>query len=213
MNEGLNAIQYDRPDDLDTLLKTGQITIDMPLLGAAALYNRPECVCILLKHKAKIDQTSAGVGHTPLFISARDGCDNVLRILLQNGANVNEKSSGGRRTALHAAAFWGRVECVTMLISAKANINCADAQGITPIRDALNGDRYGVIRLLVDARCNVSLYDPRISNLVKQRRRTKRTIIAVMGSIRWRCKLGRDMAVKVGRLIWKQRDNQAWEEK
>lgn len=217
MEEGENAIFDNRPDDLDALLTSGQITVhtpihgDLNLLGFAAMKNRWECVRVLLEHKAKVDQTSAGMVYSPLFMAARDGSDEVVRVLIQNGANVNAIYSHRKRTALHAAAFQGRAKCVKTLIDAKANMEIKDIHEFTPLRDAILRGMREVIKVLVDAKCKRDYYDSWTFQFVAQRRRTKQTIIAIIGSIRWRLRLGRDMANLVGSLVWDQRDDPAWE--
>lgn len=217
MLEGETALYHNHSDDLDALLTSGRITVhmwisdDKNMLGIAASHNKWECVRVLLKHKAKVDQTSPGMVFTPLFMAARDGANEATRVLIQNGANVNEIQSHNGRTALHTAAFQGRAKCVKTLIDAKANVKRIDITGSTPLSDAIASGHQKVIKLLVDAGCKGYEHDRWTVQFVQQRRRTKQSVIAVIGIIRWRCKLGHDMGNLVGALVWGQRDNQAWE--
>lgn len=216
MDEGERAIFENRHVDLDAMLTSGQITVhtlldgDYTMLGVAAKHNRVECVRVLLKHKANLNQTPSGMVYSPLFLAARDGADESVRILIQNGANVNEIHPNKNRTPLHAAAFHGRAKCVKILIDAKANMEIKDLQRYTPLRDALLTGEREVIKVLLDAGSKMDFFDNWTFQFVEQRKRTKSAIETVIGIIRWRLRLGRDMGNLVGSLVWDQRDDPAW---
>lgn len=212
MDEGERAIFNNQPVVLDVLLASKRFTVDMFLhmLEFAASCNRYECVRVLLKYEAKVDQVPPRRGYTILFIAARDGANKSIHILIQNGANVNEVNPFSGRTPLHAAAYRGHVKCVKTLINAKANTEVVDHEDHTPLDDAISVVHLEIIKLFVDAGCKgYTYYDHWTNQFVLQRKRTKRTIIAVIGSIRRI--LGRDMGNLVGSLVWERRDNQAWE--
>ena len=61
-------------------------------------------------------------GATPLYIAARQGQFDVVKILLEQGVDIDEGLAYSRTTPLAAAAKGGHTECVKILLDNKAHV-------------------------------------------------------------------------------------------
>ena len=69
---------------------------------------------------------------------------------LSGGIDANEVDGGaGRNTLLHWAASYSDVATVELLVSHGANVNATDANGVTPLHEALSRKCEGVAAALI----------------------------------------------------------------
>uniref|UniRef100_G3U2B7 Ankyrin repeat and FYVE domain containing 1 n=1 Tax=Loxodonta africana TaxID=9785 RepID=G3U2B7_LOXAF len=100
------------------------------------------CLQTLL-HRA-IDENNES---TACFL-IRSGCDvNSPRQPGANGEGEEEARAG--HTPLHLAASWGLEETVQCLLEFGANVNAQDAEGRTPVHEAISNQHSVIIQLLI----------------------------------------------------------------
>lgn len=80
--------------------------------------------------KPSEDITHFGV--TPLYIAARQGDKEVVKLLLENGANPNQ-ALPNKKTPLMIASYWNHYDVVNLLLKYGASINQKDRTGKTVI--------------------------------------------------------------------------------
>jgi uncharacterized protein len=86
--------------------------------------------------------------YTPLFLAAREGNADVVRLLLQHGADPKAVSTTGS-TPLMLAAAAGNVEAVTAILDAGAEIDAREnARGQTALMFAAAYNRVAAVSLL-----------------------------------------------------------------
>ena len=80
----------------------------MTVLSLAAIAMHGATVKLLLEHKdAKVNINSKDDnGETPLFLAAREGCEDMIRLLLKYGANIYVRNKYGE-TVEHQARSRG----------------------------------------------------------------------------------------------------------
>jgi len=87
-------------------------------LSLAAITMHTATVKLLLKHKdAKVNMNSRdNSGETPLFLAAREGCEDMVRLLLKYSANIYVRDKYGE-TVEHQARSRGDKSMVRLLES------------------------------------------------------------------------------------------------
>jgi len=83
-------------------------------------------------------------GITPIFLAAKSGNLEMLRLLLSVGADVNSRDAAGETPLFEAvrkgdnvAAKSGNLEMLRLLLSVGADVNSKDAAGETPLFEAV----------------------------------------------------------------------------
>ena len=103
--------------------------------------------------------TSRTTIKAPVWIAAREGNGDCLRLLIQAGAYVRDNEG---QTPVFIAAYLGRDGCILQLIQAGANVNTFDKYKRTPLQVTMDDneeyppkpDRYNhksTYRLLIQA--------------------------------------------------------------
>lgn len=118
------------------------------LVHRAAQGSGTDCLAALLESRADVDQEAfSDKNKTPLYIAAKAGNVEHLKLLLEYGANTEAALSDGTR-ALYAATQNLRPECLEELIAHGADVN-AGKDGRTPIFwAALNNDPSCLLPLI-----------------------------------------------------------------
>ena len=96
-------------------------------LHKAAFLGFPECVDILLKNGAIVDEENDNKS-TPLIKASFAGHSKCIELLLDAGADIN-KCNDAKDTALIGASWIGNDECINLLIKRGANKTVVDALG------------------------------------------------------------------------------------
>ena len=97
-------------------------------------------------------------GHVPLSIAVEEGQIESTECLLANGADPNARGGHYRGTVLHRAVLHRSLQMVNALLSAGADPNCRDANGKTPLHDAIGvGNQKIVARMLIAPGINITL--------------------------------------------------------
>jgi ankyrin repeat protein len=104
-----------------------------PVLSVAASFGPPEMVALLLEMGANPNLGGAH-GMRPLFLAAREGHVQIVRLLLAGGAQVDALEAQTHSTALMIAARNGREEVVRALLEAGADPLIEDDAGLTARR-------------------------------------------------------------------------------
>ena len=122
-------------------------------------------------------------GHTPLYWVA-NGCRlsagaDVVRALVRAGGEVNAADGVKRCTPLHMAARRGGTEIAEALLDAGAPIDARDSLGDTPLRRAVNCDRFDVAALLLARGADVhSVGSKRMTPLAAARSSAMKRLLA-----------------------------------
>ena len=78
-------------------------------------------------------------------------------VLLDAGVTIGaEDSVLTKNSALHWAASFGSAEVVDLLLKRGANVNAANADGCTPLHDAVQRKDAAIVKILLDAGADVS---------------------------------------------------------
>ena len=123
-----------------------------------------ECVKILLKYKAEIEERGDYVcGYypccTPLFVAAANGDVNILSFLVKSGADVNARSGDvdEQLTPLMIACENGKLNAVLYLIDEGAEVNLEDNSGYTALHYAATfSNNTFALSCLIDSGANVN---------------------------------------------------------
>ena len=150
-------LDYDNGARLPDKLKT------TPLILAVQNGNL-ECVKILLKYKAEIEERGDYIdGYypccTPLFVAAANGDVDILSFLVESGADVNARSGDvdEQLTPLMIACENGKLNAVLYLIDEGAEVNLEDNSGYTALHYAatISNNNY-TLSCLIDSGANVN---------------------------------------------------------
>ncbi|MBR5888343.1 MAG: ankyrin repeat domain-containing protein, partial [Akkermansia sp.] len=93
---------------------------------------------------------SAGEYDRKLYVAAKNGETELVKLLITAGADVNKANEDGL-TPLYCAADKGRTECVKLLIAAGADVNKAEKFGRTPLCMAAWNGHTECVKLLLNA--------------------------------------------------------------
>lgn len=129
-------------------VKDGGFRLGAPPLALAALSNKPECVAVLIEHKADVEEKDK-TGSTALMWAAKSGRLACATLLLEHGANANARNNVGS-TPLIWAATYGRMDCVRLLLENGANKAATTSLGISA-RDAANKGGHTEVAALIEA--------------------------------------------------------------
>ncbi len=123
-------------------------------LHYAAKSGSLECVKLLIKNGAKIDQANVD-DQTPLRFAAQSGHFDCMKYLLDNGAELNKKNQYGS-TVLHFAVMGGNSECINYLIDNGLDLNKENMLGISPLQGTVVMGRLETLKCLIakKADCN-----------------------------------------------------------
>jgi ankyrin repeat protein len=117
-------------------------------LMLAAGAGQEKLVGALLAAGADINSANTR-GGTALMYAATRGDSKTVAVLLSHGAKVNARAENGW-TAVTLASAKGYELIVKQLLAAGADANVADIYGWTPLMRAVEGDRLGVVRVLLE---------------------------------------------------------------
>ena len=123
-----------------------------------------ECVKILLKYKAEIEERGDYIrGYypccTPLFVAAANGDVDILSFLVKSGADVNARSGDvdEQLTPLMIACENGKLNAVLYLIDEGAEVNLEDSSGYTALHYAATfSNNNFALSCLIDSGANVN---------------------------------------------------------
>jgi uncharacterized protein len=127
-------------------------------LHAASFKGHAECVRLLLKHKAPLEERAGKTGHTPLMYSAYAGHEEVCAMLIKAGARVCARNHEEQQP-LHFASQGDNTSVVQLLLAAGADIESRDKRGRTPLFIAARFGCAAAIRFLLDRGANANVRD------------------------------------------------------
>jgi ankyrin repeat protein len=119
----------------------------MSIWGAAMIGDLAEVERLLGEDPGLLD-TKAGGGRTPLMWASDKGHVAVVRWLLDQGAAIDDQDPDGF-TALWLACSRGRTPVVGLLMERGADPTIAGERGTTPLVEASEGRRLGIVRVLL----------------------------------------------------------------
>lgn len=95
-------------------------------------------------------------GATPLYMAAKKGFREILKLLIESRADVDGAETSNRLTPLILALQNGHEEVAGMLMSAGADPNLANRDGVTPLFMAAQQGRLESLKRLLSAGANVN---------------------------------------------------------
>ena len=105
-------------------------------------------------------------GATPLYIAARQGQFDVVKILLEQGVDIEEGLAYSRTTPLAAAAKGGHTECVKILLDNKAHVGRTTTDcGSNALMFSASYGHAEIMKLLLNTG-QVDVNEPRESDFV-----------------------------------------------
>jgi len=134
-------------------------------LGKTALlhavsYDNPTLITNLINLDNAAVNLPDNSGNTPLVYAAQRGQNANVKALLANGANVSYRNPATGLCALSAAAAEGHEDTVRLLVkTGKADVNLSDLSGRTPIFYAVEQNRPGALRTLINLGADVNAQD------------------------------------------------------
>ena len=131
---------------------------------ATSLYiasrNANSDVVKILLEQPGIDVNKQSIAEeTPLWVAARNDCEEVAPLLLEHGADVNLADYLGQ-TPLYIAVRNNSEEVLDILLkNSSVNVNQADKHGKTPLMIAIRNDNIEVVTLLLEHGADINLVD------------------------------------------------------
>jgi hypothetical protein len=153
-------------------------------LIAAAYRNHVPVAALLIERGADVNAKDDTV-QSAYLISTSEGYVELLRLTLRAGADVRSLDSYNG-TGLIRAAHHGHVEVIRELLKTDIDVNHVNRLGWTALLEAIilgnGGPRHTeTVRLLVEARADVSLADSRgLTPLAHARQRGYRAIVEIL---------------------------------
>jgi ankyrin repeat protein len=95
-------------------------------------------------------------GGTPLYMAARKGYGEIVKLLIERRADVNAAESTGLLTPLILALQNGHEDVAGILLSAGADAKLANRDGVTPLFMAAQQGRVASVKRLLSAGANVN---------------------------------------------------------
>jgi uncharacterized protein len=122
--------------------------------------NHPEVVDLLIHHDAEINARTRK-GDPPARRAPDSGGGSHGLGIVRGGwpERGYQEPTPGEMTALLYAARDGRIEIARKLLAANANVNQAEANGVSPLIDAIANNHIDVARLLLDHNADANAMD------------------------------------------------------
>jgi ankyrin repeat protein len=128
-------------------------------LMVAVFAGKVETTSYLLKQGADVNARQGQSGFTALRYAVGAGRADLVEPLLKAGARTDLRYSD-RQTVLHVAASGRNVDCVKLLLASKADLRAVDANGNTPLDDAVLHGRVEIAATLLQNRADVGRTRP-----------------------------------------------------
>ena len=112
---------------------------------------------MLFEHNADVNIGDRN-GCTPLFLSAREGNDNLCTLLLEHNADVNIRDINGY-APLHLCARKGNENLCRLLLEYNANVNIQNNRGDTPLHLSAIEGNDNLCTLLLEHNADVNIRD------------------------------------------------------
>ena len=132
------------------------------LLFAAENGHIEKLHALLAEKEVKVDSPNSSAV-TALFLAAKEGHEECLRLLLEAGASVDGIGLGNTAlTPLWVATYAGHKNCVDRLVKAGANLSTKFPE--TPLFIAAREGRADCLKILIEAGSNVNVKNNRGQN-------------------------------------------------
>lgn len=118
--------------------------------------NRIECITLLLRNGAIIDEKADHSQSTALHFACSEGHYDSIKLLLNHNALINEKDIEGS-TPLHLSIANNHTQCADILLKYGASINNKDHDGNTPLHYACINQHYDCIKLLLQYNVDINV--------------------------------------------------------
>jgi len=106
-------------------------------------------------------------GRTALFDAVEAATLGRIDMLLESGSNINATDKHGETVLFSAVGAHGDTDIVRRLLEAGVDIETRDRRGRTALSEAIDSDRFEVVRLLLEA--NASVRSDDLYSLIKHK--------------------------------------------
>ena len=150
--DGVLGVLESEPKSLDQRDRRG-----LTALHHAARCGHVKLVEQLVERGADLEAANRH-GHVPLSVAVEESQVEAVKCLLKKGANPNALDGHYRGTVLHRAVLHRSLPIVLALIDSDADPNRRDANGKTPLHDAIGvGNRKLVAALLASSEVDTTI--------------------------------------------------------
>ncbi|XP_014673121.1 PREDICTED: transient receptor potential cation channel subfamily A member 1 homolog [Priapulus caudatus] len=132
--------------------------VGVTALHMAAQNGFRDCVALLLKHGATIDEKNEWE-KTALHLAAQDGRTKTCQLLLQHSHMIVSDEDEDANTPLHLAALAGHRNIARLLLRYGADVQARNCNLWAPLDCAAYHGHVDVIEVLLEAGCNVDPTD------------------------------------------------------
>jgi ankyrin repeat protein len=113
----------------------------------AVMFNKSDIVEVLVKNKADTSIKVAKFGWTPLRLAVIHGHTATAQILIKGGVDPNLKEEENI-PLIHQAVIVGKKDMIELLLANKCDVNQKDADGDTPLFEAIEQNNQEIIAFL-----------------------------------------------------------------
>lgn len=155
-----SAVERNKPEVIEYLIKKGAKTSDFSLLITAAAKNYPDSAKVLIKYGAGVNKPDNFQLEAPLQMAAKHGSIETATVLLDNGAYVNLVLQNNLMwSPLLYAVRYNQLKMAELLLSRGAAVNLASINNGTPVHMAVELKNPEMLALLLSKKANPNSYD------------------------------------------------------
>ena len=152
-------------DAAEVLVAHGAAVDARDMKGRTALHTTPSADVAEFLLDRKVDVSARDTeGLTPLH-TCWDA--SIAMVLIKHHGDVNAKSKIGQ-TPIYFQTGTDAVQITKLLIANDARLDIADEKGLTPLKSALEHQRYDVAQVIAANRVKVDIFDAAILGLTQQ---------------------------------------------
>lgn len=180
------------------------------------IHNHTTELELLLDSKADPNIKTLKTNTTLLHYAARFNNNECVKLLLHYGADIHARTNFGQTPLCNSVDMY-LLSTSRLLIEAKSNVNAVSTNGMSILdRAARCGDyqrAVSLVQMLLDAGAKTTIENqghPKVVVSYGRLRRTKETLTTLMGIMKKRLGVCKDMRTLIGTLVYSTRYQEVW---